>query len=509
MPKYLIWALPLLLAGCGSGGNGAVSPAPTPAPTTTPTPTANVAPAFTSPATATVMEGTKLAYQATAVDANGDPITFYVWGGADARSFTISPTGTLNFTAPPYTLTNDANGDHVYEVQLRASDGNLASLLDLRVTVATPPRDIRLRRIASGIYTPHFYAPYPPADNSRFLVGTRRGQVFLQSVAGGGGEFDGVPWGSGGGNEETGLLAVAALPGSRLLLVHHTLDDYTSEVIEFNIDTRVHRRLLLLPHRTNSTMNFGGWMAFGPDGYLYLATGDGGGTGDPDNNAQNPSSLLGKILRIKVDRTSGTTVFAPAPGNPYIGGGGNPLVFAMGLQNPRRASFDGNRLIIVDVGQSNTDEIDLMPLDQPGLNFGWPYLEGTTPYRGSAPAGLTAPVFLYPHSAGPRVPNSTVGSMLGGYVYHGPIAALQGQYIFGDYLFGNIYTIPASALVQGQISTFASAQNRTAAFTPLLGNGDIEQISSFGMDDSGHFFIIDFMTSGSYLAGEVFLVEPG
>lgn len=149
-----------------------------------------------------------------------------------------------------------------------------------------------------------------------------------------------------------------------------------------------------------------------------------------------------------------------------------------------------------------------MPLDQLGINFGWPYREGTAPIKGTAPAGLTAPVFLYPHSAGPRRANSIIGSMVGGFVYRGPIASLQGHFVFADYLFGNIYSVPVSSLVQGQILPFTSAERRTLDFAPAAGQ-TLDGVSSFGMDSNGNLYILDYFTSSGSIFGEVFVVEPG
>lgn len=495
----------LLLEACNGGGDSHPAPTPTPTPP-------NFAPAFTSPSTASLVENSTAAYQATATDPNGDPVTFSIAGGADSGRFTISGSGMLSFAAAPnFDLPADANGDNGYEVQLRASDAGLSSTLNLLVTVTNSTEGIRVRQVNDGFIVPHFFAPHP-MNPARYFLGQLDGRIFSPSFSGGT-VWQDAGWsianGGSAGNEEMGLLAVIPFPDfatSGRLLVHRTLADFSSEIVEWSIYSNNHnlyRRLLLIPRRIRSGFNHGGWMGFGPDGYLYVATGDGGGVNDPDDNAQNPYSLRGKILRINVDSTSGTTTFLPAPGNPFINGGGDPLVFALGLQNPRRASFDGNRLIITDVGQNSVDEIDLMPLDRPGINFGWPYLEGTTPTKGTAPAGLVAPVLLYPHSAGPRRANSSIGSMVGGFVYRGPIASLQGHYVFADYLFANVYSVPASSLVQGQIVPFSQVERRTLDFKSA--SWPIVEIAGFGMDNSGNLYILNWTNytgSGNVLAVE-------
>lgn len=484
------------LSACGSG---------TPTPTSPPTPV-NVAPVFTSSSTASLVENTAgIVYQASATDANGDPITFSISGGVDAARFSISAAGALSISAAPnFDLPGDANKDNTYEVQIRASDGTLSATQDLRIAVTNSVEGIRVRRVSTIAPEPFFIAPHP-TDPTRFLLGTHGGSLFLvRPAAGSGADLNGPSGGSGAGNQEMGLLGVAPLPDfatSGLVLVHRTRPDFSSEIIEFNINNRAQRQLMVIPHKASSSNNYGGWMAFGPDGYLYLLTGDGGGLGDPDNNAQNPNSLLGKVLRIKVDRTGGTITFVAAPGNPYIGGGGNPLVFALGLQNPRRACFDGNRLIITDLSEVAFEEINLLPLDQPGLNFGWPYLDGTTPYRDTAPAGLTPPVLVYPHNAGPWRANSDIGSIVGGFVYRGPIASLQGHYIFADYWFNDVYSVPVDSFIQGQTLPFTSVERRTADFK-ADGGRSLDQITGFGMDGLGNLYIMDL------IGGEIYIVEP-
>ncbi|HSF12021.1 MAG TPA: PQQ-dependent sugar dehydrogenase, partial [Erythrobacter sp.] len=247
----------------------------------------------------------------------------------------------------------------------------------------------------------------------------------------------------------------------------------------------------------------GGWMDFGPDGFLYIGSGDGGSGGDPQDNAQNRNNLLGKILRIDVasDAFPGDAArdYAIPATNPFASSGGAPEIYAFGLRNPFRAGFDrvtGN-LFIGDVGQNAIEEIDLIRPNEAGLNFGWARLEGTQTFSGSAPAGATPPVTQYSHGSGPRQGNSVTG----GYVYRGPVEALQGQYIFGDFVAGAIWSVPAASLVQGQ--TFASSgfTIRTTAFAPPSGQGTINNIASFGVDARNNLYIIDF-------DGEIFVIEP-
>jgi glucose/arabinose dehydrogenase len=295
---------------------------------------------------------------------------------------------------------------------------------------------------------------------------------------------------------ERGLLGIAPSPNYATtgeVMVHMTGANGTIFIRQCFIPGGTCNDVLSIPHATNNNHN-GGWIAWGPDGNLYVAIGDGGGGGEPNNNAQNPNSRLGKILRL-ARNTAPTPAFVAAPGNPFAGGGGDPYVFALGLRNPYRNSFDGNRLIIADVGQGAIEEVDLARTDQPGLNFGWRFLEGTQPFSGTAPAGLTAPVTQYSHGTGPREGRSVIG----GHVYRGRVTSLQGAYVFGDFISGNIWTLPAASLVQGSLFPASSYERRNQDFTP--DTGTIDQLVSFGLDDAGNLYIVDF-------AGEIFQVAP-
>lgn len=173
----------------------------------------------------------------------------------------------------------------------------------------------------------------------------------------------------------------------------------------------------------------GGSIKFAPDGNLWIVTGDGGSGGDPNNNAQNKNSLLGKMLRIDVNATGPYNI--PA-GNPFIGVDGADEVWSYGLRNAWKYSFDlttGN-VMIADVGQGQFEEINRMPITQGGINYGWRCYEGNTGYNTSGCASsttMTFPVAVYSHSGGKC-------SITGGYVYRGILyPALQGKYLFADY----------------------------------------------------------------------------
>jgi len=195
------------------------------------------------------------------------------------------------------------------------------------------------------------------------------------------------------------------------------------------------RAILTIPH-PSFTNHYGGSSAFGPDGLLYVGTGDGGGGGDTLGNAQNLGSLLGKLLRI--DPFGGDPYVIP-PGNPFVGtAGARPEIFAYGLRNPWRFAFDRatGDMVIGDVGQADREEVDFVPAPVPGgLNFGWNVYEGSRMYGpGSAP-GAVFPVFEYQH-------DGSVCSITGGLVVRDPaLPALLGRYVYGDWCAGEIHAL--------------------------------------------------------------------
>ena len=219
----------------------------------------------------------------------------------------------------------------------------------------------------------------------------------------------------------------------------------------------------------------GGQLAFGPDGYLYIGMGDGGSGGDPLNNGQSPGTLLGKLLRIDVE--SGVQPYKVPPDNPFLQAAGyRPEIWALGLRNPWRFSFDRGTgdLYIGDVGQNNIEEIDFQPAgDLVGRNYGWNIMEGDSCYPigtvGCNRTDLTLPVFVYDHSLG--------CSVTGGHVYRGSaIPSLQGVYLFGDLCSGRIWGIRKNG---------AAWDNALLADTSLT-------ITTFGEDEAGNVYVVNY-----------------
>ncbi len=230
-------------------------------------------------------------------------------------------------------------------------------------------------------------------------------------------------------------------------------------------------RILLTVAQPFSNHN-GGQLAFGPDGFLYIALGDGGSGGDPMGNGQNLQALLGKILRIDVNGSSGGRPYAIPPDNPFATGGGAPEIFAYGFRNPWRFSFDSatGTLFAGDVGESSFEEVDIV---QKGANYGWNIMEGShcfAPATGCNMTGLTLPINDYGRDQG-----STV---IGGSVYRGSaIPALVSAYVFGDFGSGRIW-----GLRQGSSGAWERTQ--------LAATG--KSISSFGRDENGELYVVDY-----------------
>ncbi len=235
-----------------------------------------------------------------------------------------------------------------------------------------------------------------------------------------------------------------------------------------NVASAESERILLTYSQPFENHN-GGMVAFGPDGLLYIASGDGGSGGDPQGNAQNTGNLLGKILRIDIDSA---TPYGIPPDNPFVALPGRDEIFAYGLRNPWRFSFDrmGGRLFAGDVGQGAFEEIDIIVK---GGNYGWNRMEGTRCYSPSTNCnrdGLTLPIHEYGRSDG--------ASVTGGYVYRGAsVPSLFGKYVFADFVTGRIWAL-------SELSTGAWRNEE------LLRSG--LNISSFGEDDQGELYLTDY-----------------
>jgi glucose/arabinose dehydrogenase len=307
---------------------------------------------------------------------------------------------------------------------------------------------------------------------------------------------------SNGGGGEEGLLSVAFPPnytGKGYFYVYYTNLNGNNQISRFHIsganqaNANSEELILSLNHPTQNNHN-GGQLAFGPDGYLYIGTGDGGGAGDPPNNAQNPNTLLGKILRIDVEPGQPPAITqahrsylplmlqgGPSPlayripsDNPFVGQSGyRQEIWALGLRNPWRFSFDrlNDDLYIADVGQSAWEEVNHQPgSSNGGENYGWRIMEGKHCYNSQScnQSGLTLPVWEYSHADG--------CSITGGFVYRGSTyPALQGIYFFADYCSGKIW---------GLVKETGVWQSSLLLDSPY-------NVSSFGEDEAGELYVVD------------------
>jgi glucose/arabinose dehydrogenase len=503
----LVW----VAAGCAAvcacgGGDGGTSPPP-----------GNRPPTFISPASVSVQDGaTGTIYTAAATDPDGGALTFSISGGLDAGDFSINgSTGALSFVTPPdFEAPADSDANNVYMVTLRVADTSAASAtLALTVTVTSGGGGLQVRRVGTGFAEPLFLTGLTDGSGRVYVV-EKGGLIWIldpQTTTKSAAPFIDLR-SEVSTDGERGLLGFALAPDfatSRRFYVYITnpagdieLRCYLVSASNPNVADLSTEDVLLVIDHPSATNHNGGWIGFDAAGFLYLATGDGGST---PGNAQSGMSLLGKILRIDVrgDDFPGddSRDYAIPPDNPFFGSMSIANeIWLMGLRNPFRASIDPvtGDLFIGDVGQSAIEEIDRVRPGDKGANLGWAFFEGTQAFQGTPPAGFQhfQPSAQYGRSSG--------GTVIGGYVYRGPAAALQGQYVFGDFVSGNLWSVPATSLVPGgpplQAAQFT---NRNADFAPDVGNIAAFDLVSFGVDAAGNLYMVDINQ------GEVFRIEEG
>jgi glucose/arabinose dehydrogenase len=352
---------------------------------------------------------------------------------------------------------------------------------------------VGLQPVATGLNNP-LYLTTPPGDTDRLFIVEQAGTIRIVK----GGALLPDPFldirdrvSSGG---ERGLFCLAFDPAygsDGRFVVHYTDLNGNTRLSVFHVSADPDRAdpasetIVLAAQQPFSNHN-GGQILFGPDGYLYLGLGDGGGAGDPQGNGQKITDLLGDILRL--DLSSGTSAVPPAD-NPFVGrSDAEPAIWSYGLRNPWRFSFDRatGDLYIADVGQSAWEEVDVATAAAgigKGVNYGWNRMEGAHCYGASAcdTTGLALPVLEYDHGQG--------CSITGGYVYRGAaIPALQGHYFYGDYCNGWV----RSFRVQ-------DGQAVDKAQWPTLAPGG--PVLSFGEDQAGELYVLS-------ANGTVFRIVP-
>jgi len=381
----------------------------------------------------------------------------------------------------------------------------------------TAMAQLRASVVASGLTNPVAMVA-DPADPSTFYVVEQRGTIrrITNGVVSPVLFLDLRGQLSSGG--ERGLLGMAFAPDaaeSRRFYVNFTNPDGHTVVARYTrdaqgrVDTGSRFDLVWPDGRAFIEQPFsnhnGGHLAFGPDGYLYLGLGDGGSGGDPQNHAQNPNSLLGKMLRIDVgvDDADARGYRVPED-NPFVDR--DPIaalleIWAFGLRNPWRYSFDDwtrggtGALVVGDVGQSAREEVNWEPRGAGGRNYGWRVREGGNPFDARQPAAyqpLTDPIHEYPRSDGQ--------SITGGLVYRGSALdpMFNGRYFFADYVAGRVYSI-GLALDEHQEAT---AVDLLVLTDRLGGTAELGLISAFGVDAAGEMYIV------SYSRGRILKIVP-
>ena len=465
-------------------------------------------------------------------------------GGGDGRDqFHLgSTTGALSFvTEPNFEAPTDTGGNNVYDVTVQVSDGH-GSIDTQAIAVAVtdqneaPAMPVNLivgndgsnsLQGTAGADVIYGYNPDGPQSDASTITATRVASGLNQPV------FAGAPAGDPGRLfivEKTGLIKVLDLntgqvlatpfldvssqiltDGERGLLGLAFDPNYASNglfyvnLINTSGDTEIRRYhvsanpnvadaasatpIITIPQPAASNHK-AGWLGFGPDGYLYAALGDGGGGGDTFHTGQNINDLLGNVLRLDVhgDAFPGdaTRNYAIPADNPFVGTAGADEIFAFGLRNPWRNSFDRalGTFYIADVGQDHWEEIDI---GQNGANYGWNTFEGPDLSPGGDPltgGPAVAPIYAYDHTVG--------HSITGGYVYRGEGEALQGQYFFADFVQNKVFTLRFNG------SSWVATE-RTSQIVPDVGT--VNSPSSFGEDARGNLYLVDF-------GGEIFRLTP-
>jgi uncharacterized protein (TIGR03437 family) len=352
----------------------------------------------------------------------------------------------------------------------------IAWLLTATVAFSADAPPIRLNRIAAGFQMP-VDVRFPSDGSGRMFVVEQGGRIRIvkngSSLAA---PF--LDWRrkvtSGG---ERGLLGLAFPPGfggKQYFYINYTDTQGASVISRLRVSGNADEadpdseEVILRVAQPFSNHN-GGNLAFGPDGFLYIGLGDGGGGGDPQNNGQRPDALLGKMLRIDVE--SGQAPYRVPPDNPFVNNiGYRPEIWATGLRNPWRYSFDRETgdLWIADVGQNRAEEVNFQPASsRGGENYGWNRMEGLQCFPAGSSCnrdGLTLPILEYTRQQGI--------SVTGGYVYRGSRhPSLRGVYLYGDYGTGNIWAVQRQD--GGWVNRLVLASGRTISAFGEDGNGEL------------------------------------
>ncbi|MFM7260342.1 MAG: PQQ-dependent sugar dehydrogenase, partial [bacterium] len=375
---------------------------------------------------------------------------------------------------------------------------------------------VRTKRIVNtGLVYPT-YVTHAPGDSTRLFVLEKAGRIRIVDMttatptllATSFLDIDPIVTGGASVSDEQGLLGLAFDPAyakNGQFYVYYTgtgTNNLARYTVSSNPNVANPTGVVMMTWSDPYVNHNGGWIDFGPDGNLYVAVGDGGSANDPNNAAQNLTSRLGKMHRIKPTVGGASPYYTIPASNPFAGGTtSDDTIWAYGLRNPWRNSFDAvtGDLWIGDVGQNAVEEIDFQLAGAAGgRNYGWRCTEGTsntglTGCTFGSPS-LTPPIHVYNHVSG------TGGgySLTGGYVYRGcRMPELQGTYFFADYVSNNVWSFRYDAAT----NTKTEFTLRNSQMTPSLESATVNQIVSFGEDANGELYVVDH-------GGQIYKIVP-
>ena len=493
----------LLLSGCGGGGGG-----------DTPPPQPNQPPTISARANASVPEDvTGAVYTASATDPDNDPLSYMISGGPDAALLQITAAGALSFRDPvDFEAPADSNADNIYTVEIAVSDGEASAkqLLDITITNVEGGA-YGVRKVAGGFDTLTNLVAIP-GDTARVLVSEKTGRVHLLTTANG--MTANTPFmdvsaeiAVDGDRGLIGFVPAPVFAQSGRVYVALTTPAGNLEVRRYStlpqnrdqIDPASADVILRVPSPNNQLV--GGSIAFGPDGFLYIGTGAGTAKGE------DPGDLLGKILRVDVasDAFPGDDLrdYAIPTGNPFATSGGAPEIWVLGVLHPRRLAFDlySRYLWLDDYGQDflmggglilYQSEVNLVrPEEDVGANYS-PYR--STRITASPPIAdpLRYPVIRGYHGLPPPMPNDNA-VFVGGYVYRGPVEALQGRYIMGHPVWTDYDGVRVAGIIQNNYRSYEGA-----SLPSLKAAGSV---AGFGEDSARNLYILA-------VNGDIFVIEP-
>lgn len=400
-----------------------------------------------------------------------------------------------------------------------------AVVIAAAAALAIPSAASALRLETVGHFDRPLSVVSDPGDPDRLLVAERAGIIHVADGAGGFEPFADLTEWVLCCESEQGISSILPAPDfgttGRFYAAYSGKEAAGGDAGDFHLDAFVAdpgggleptREQILSFSHTENPNHYGGQLQFGPDGHLYVSTGDGGGGDDPGENALDLESPLGKILRID-PRPGEDPPYVVPEGNPYLGGPGLDEIWSYGLRNPWRISFDraSGDLVIADVGQNEREEVNVAHSPAPGevggagANYGWDCREGfiahldpddTPPCASFDPSSFTDPVFDYPHvEPGPGVVCG--GSISGGYVIRDPaLAEAQGRYVYADYCVGEIRSLVLPAAPGG-----AATDDRSEGL-------EVERPVAFGEDAAGRLYLASFR-GGPENKGTVYRLIPG